>query len=73
MKIEKILEWLATAIVIAGAVFAALNIYPWSAILLNLGSFVWLIVAIMWRKTSLIVINVTLLVIYTVGLFIELS
>ena len=73
MKWEKILEWSATAVIIVGAVFAALDIYPWSAILLNGGAFLWLILSIMWRKASLIIINAALLIIYTVGLIVKLS
>lgn len=71
-RIEVILEWLATAITVAGAVCAALNIYPWSAVLLNAGALLWLIVSVMWRKWSLIAINTTLLAIYTTGLVIKL-
>ena len=62
------LEWLATLIIIVGAIFTSTNVYPLGPILLNLGSLVWLIVSIMWRKWSLIVINGTLLCIYSIGL-----
>jgi hypothetical protein len=66
------LKWLATFVTIVGAVCTSINIYPAGPALLNLGAFIWLIVAIMWREWSLIVINATLLVIYTVGLIIKL-
>jgi hypothetical protein len=66
------LKWIATAITIAGAVCTSVNMYPLGPALLNLGAFVWLIVSIMWREWSLIVINATLLLIYTVGLIIKL-
>lgn len=71
-KLDFYLEWLATAVTIAGAIFTALNMYPTGPILLNLGAFIWLIVSIMWKKTSLIMINATLLIIYTVGLLFKL-
>jgi len=66
------LKWLATVITIAGAICTSVNLYPLGPALLNLGAFVWLIVSIMWREWSLIVINATLLLIYTVGLVIKL-
>jgi len=66
------LKWLATVITIAGAICTSVNLYPLGPALLNLGAFVWFIVSIMWREWSLIVINATLLLIYTVGLVIKL-
>ena len=66
------LKWLATVITIAGAICTSINLYPLGPGLLNLGAFVWLIVSIMWREWSLIVINATLLLIYTVGLVVKL-
>jgi hypothetical protein len=71
-KLDFYLKWVATAITIAGAVFASINIYPAGPILLNLGAFLWLIVSVIWREWSLIVINATLLIIYTVGLAVKL-
>jgi hypothetical protein len=46
--------------------------YPEGPALLNVGAFLWLIVAVIWREWSLIVINATLLLIYSVGLVIKL-
>jgi hypothetical protein len=66
------LKWLATFVTIAGAVFTSVNIYPLGPALLNLGALLWLIVSVMWREWSLIVINATLLLIYTVGLVVKL-
>jgi hypothetical protein len=65
------LKWLATLVTIAGAVCTSINLYPLGPALLNLGALLWLIVAIAWREWSLIVINATLLVIYTVGLVVK--
>ena len=71
-KLDFYLEWLATAVCIVGALFTSLNYYPLGPILLNVGTLIWLVVAIMWRKPSLIVINATILIIYTVGLIVKL-
>jgi hypothetical protein len=66
------LKWLATFVTILGAVATSVNMYPLGPALLNLGAFIWLIVSIMWKEWSLIVINATLLLIYTIGLVIKL-
>jgi len=61
-------KWAATAITLAGAVLASVGIYPWSAIVLNLGSATFLIWSIMIRDPAMITVNLGLLTIYTVGL-----
>lgn len=66
------LKWLATLVTIAGAVCTSINLYPLGPALLNAGSFLWLIVSIIWREWSLIVINATLLLIYSMGLVVKL-
>ena len=66
------LKWLATFVTIVGAICTSVNIYPAGPALLNLGAFIWLIVSIAWREWSLIIINATLLVIYSVGLVVKL-
>lgn len=71
--LEFYLKWLATFVTIVGAVCTSINIYPAGPALLNLGAAIWLVVAIMWREWSLIVINATLLVIYSVGLVVKLA
>jgi hypothetical protein len=66
------LKWLATLVTIAGAICTSINMYPEGPALLNVGAFLWLIVSVMWREWSLIVINATLLLIYSVGLIVKL-
>ena len=66
------LKWLATFVTIAGAICTSINMYPVGPALLNLGAFIWLIVSIIWKEWSLIIINATLLIIYTVGLVVKL-
>jgi hypothetical protein len=65
------LKWLATFVTIVGAVCTSINLYPLGPALLNLGALLWLIVSIAWREWSLIVINATLLAIYTIGLVVK--
>jgi len=66
------LKWLATFVTIIGAVFTSLNYYPLGPALLNIGAFLWLVVSVIWKEWSLIVINATLLLIYTIGLVVKL-
>ncbi len=66
------LKWLATLVTIVGAICTSINLYPLGPALLNFGALLWLIVAIKWREWSLIVINATLLAIYTTGLVVKL-
>jgi hypothetical protein len=71
-KIATQIKWTATVITLTGAVFASLNIYPLSAVVLNLGSFTFLIWSILIRDRAMITVNSGLLIIYTVGLAIKL-
>ena len=53
----KIMEWLATAILIVGTGVNSMGYYPEGPALLILGGLIWLAVSIAWRKPSLIVVN----------------
>ena len=57
MKIDQLLKWFATAILIVGAGVNGLGIYPLGPIILAVGGYVWLIVAVMWREWSLVATN----------------
>lgn len=62
-------EWSITAILIIGAILTSLNIYPlniWFLFVSNLG---WAIQAILWRKYSLLVVQLAITVIYIPPLF----
>jgi hypothetical protein len=65
-------KWAATVITLTGAVFASLGVYPLSAIVLNTGSFLFLIWAILIRDRAMITVNAGLLSIYTTGLLYKL-
>lgn len=65
--IVSIMKWLSTAVMLAAAVSIAMDLRPWHLYLLNLGSFFWLITAMLWRERSLIVVNASLLAVYFYG------
>jgi hypothetical protein len=64
---NKILEWIACLVTIAGAVCTAARIDPLNIYLLNLGAILYLIWAVRIKITSLVLINVVLLLIYIYG------
>jgi len=64
---KTILEWSATAFTVAGAVAIALALDPLNIYLLNVGAVLWLIWAVMVKRTSLIVVNAALLTVYVYG------
>ncbi|NDB61765.1 hypothetical protein EB001_25490 [bacterium] len=67
-KIEFILEWGSTIILLCGAALTSLNIYPANVFLSLIGNLGWLVVAISWRRPSLIVIQLVISFIYVAGL-----
>ena len=71
-KIVNATKWTATTVTLTGAVLASLNIYPACAVVLNLGSFLFLIWSILIRDRAMITVNAGLLTIYTVGLLVKL-
>ena len=68
MKLDIILKWIATIILIIGSGINSLGIYPLGPIVIIAGSFIWLIVSIMWKEWSLIITNGVLVVVSTVAL-----
>ena len=56
-RINWYLEWIATAILIVGSAVNSLGYYPQGPILLCLGGVVWFVVALRWRKVSLMIVN----------------
>ena len=64
---NKILEWTACAITIAGAAATALGNDPLNIWLLNAGAVLYLVWAVRVRIHSLVLINLALLAIYAYG------
>ena len=66
------IKWVATVVTLTGAIFASVGVYPLSAIVLNTGSFLFLIWAVLIRDRAMITVNAGLLSIYTTGLLYKL-
>ena len=57
MKLDQVLKWIATAILIFGTVVNALGYYPEGPLILAAGGYVWLVVSIIWKDWALITTN----------------
>jgi len=70
MKLDQILKWVATGILIVGSLVNSLGYYPAGPMILGLGAIVWLIVSIMWKEMSLVVTNLIFAIVTAIGLII---
>jgi len=61
------IEWAATITLIIAVALTSWNIYPINIYMSALGNFLWLLMAIHWKKISLITIQVFILLLYTGG------
>lgn len=68
MRADFWLKWIATALLIAGAILTSADIRPWNIWAFNLGNVCWIIVGFMWREWSLVILNSVLTGIYAIGL-----
>ena len=71
MKMDQILKWTATAILILGTAVNSLGYYPLGPIILVVGGIVWLVVAIMWKEPALIITNAVMSAVGAGGLLIN--
>lgn len=71
--VEFVLEWTATVLLIVGVALTSWNIYPLNIYVSLAGNFAWLLVALLWRKWSLITIQFVIILIYIAGVIKELT
>lgn len=71
MKLDQILKWTATAILILGTAVNSLGYYPLGPVILVIGGIVWLIVAVMWKEPALIITNAVMSAVGAAGLLIN--
>lgn len=67
-QVEFIIEWLSTTVLIIGVALTAWNVHPLNVYVSIIGNFGWLIVALMWRKWSIITVQVVVVMIYLFGM-----
>jgi hypothetical protein len=61
------IEWAATITLIVGVALTSWNVYPANIYASALGNFLWLLIALHWKKWSLITIQVFIILIYVAG------
>lgn len=66
-KFEFALEWGSTFILMIGVWLTAINYYPLNIAFSLAGNVGWLLVAIVWRKISLITIQLVVSALYIIG------
>jgi hypothetical protein len=62
-----IIEWAATITLIVAVGLTSWNVYPANIYMSALGNFLWLLMALHWKKVSLIIIQAFILLIYAGG------
>ncbi len=67
-RTEFIIEWGSTAILIVGVALTAWNIYPLNVWFSLAGNFGWFVIGVIWRKYSLLTIQIIVSIIYLMGL-----
>jgi hypothetical protein len=67
-QIEFFIEWTSTTVLIVGVALTAWNVHPLNVYVSIIGNLGWLIVALMWRKWSIITVQVVVVMIYLVGM-----
>lgn len=68
---SKFFEWIGTIITLSGAVLTTLGIDPLNIYIMNIGSLIWVIWAILERKFGILIVNLGLLLIYVYGIIIR--
>lgn len=61
------IEWAATITLIIGVALTSWNVYPANIYMSALGNFLWLLMALHWKKWSLITIQIFILLLYMGG------
>jgi hypothetical protein len=70
-RLDSLLEWTATALIVVSAMLTAMNVVPTNMVFSFIGSILFLVWSIRIRKLSLVTINITFIAIYGVGIFLN--
>ena len=67
-KLWTFIEWTATVTLMLGVALTSFNVYPANIYMSILGNFLWFLMALHWKKLSLTIIQLVVLVIYVGGI-----
>jgi hypothetical protein len=70
-KFEFITEWSATALLLLGVALTSFNVFPINLWISLVGNLLWLIIAVIWRKASLLVVQLVIVALYIAGIYKE--
>lgn len=68
MKLDFLLKWTATAIIVVATMATAFDVVPLNKVLFLVGSVLWGWVGVLWRQPSLWGLNAFCVIVYSVGL-----
>lgn len=66
-RVDFLLEWGSTVVLMIGVWLTAINYYPLNIFFSVAGNFGWFIVALRWKKLSLMVVQLIVVSLYVVG------
>lgn len=71
MKIDTVLKWIATVVLIVGSAVNGLGYYPLGPIILAVGGTIWFAVSLMWREWALVLTNGVMTAVGVAGILIK--
>jgi hypothetical protein len=71
-RINAILKWTALVFTIGGALLTSFKVTPWNVSSFSAGAFLYLIWSYRIREWNLVIVNGVLLVIYAIGIFMNM-
>jgi len=63
-----VFEWLCSIVLLAGVALTSFNIFPLNLWVLFFGNLGWVILGWIWRKWSLVAMQVIITLIYVIGI-----
>jgi hypothetical protein len=66
-SLEFILEWSATFVLLVGVSLTSYNFYPYNVYISLLANLLWLWLGVVWKKWSLIVVEIVVVAMYLAG------
>jgi hypothetical protein len=61
-------EWFCTAVLLTGVALTSFNVFPLNLWILFFGNFGWIVLGLVWRKWSLVIMQIVITLIYVVGI-----
>jgi hypothetical protein len=66
-SLDFVVEWSATLILLIGVALTSANIYPLNVVVSLVANLLWLWLGFIWRKWSLIVVELVVVAMYLAG------